>query len=170
MEEVFFVSLFLVVNFNVFLLSVCNVMKEVGIRAAYGALASCSKDENDVSDVRNKLLQLLHDYRELRVEHLFLAQQQGGSGEVNTHSIIGYRNAMHEFIGLIRIVRLLFLCVLYFLFFSASPTRIVLTCEKKQHYNLFIVVKCVFFLFLKVQLLLSMFRVIFFVSTTLIRF
>ena len=49
---------------------VCNVMKEVGIRAAYGALASCSKEENEVVDVRNKVLQLLHDYRELRIEHL----------------------------------------------------------------------------------------------------
>jgi hypothetical protein len=33
----------------------------------------------------------------------FIAQQQHGSGEVNTHSVVGYRNAMHKFVGLARI-------------------------------------------------------------------
>ncbi len=54
-------------------------------------------------DVKNQLLQLLHDFRELRIEHLFVAEQQHGRGEVNTHSVVGYRNAIHEYVGLARI-------------------------------------------------------------------
>jgi hypothetical protein len=49
------------------------VMKEVGIRAAYGALASSRRDV-DSTDVGNSILELLHDLRELLVEKLYIAQ------------------------------------------------------------------------------------------------
>ncbi len=83
--------------------SVCNVMKETGIRATYAALADCVKSENDVADVRNKVLQLLYDYRELRIEHLYVAHAQNGNTDVNTHNVVGYRNAIGPFVGLSRI-------------------------------------------------------------------
>jgi hypothetical protein len=83
--------------------SVCNVMKEVGIRAAYGAMSETIKSDKDVNDVGNCVLRFLYEFRELRVEHLLVAHIQNGSTDVNTHNVVCYRNNIGPFIGLARI-------------------------------------------------------------------
>jgi hypothetical protein len=56
---------------------VCHVMKEVGIRAAYEALASIRTD-SETNDVANVILQILHNWREVLVEKLYVAQGRKG--------------------------------------------------------------------------------------------
>lgn len=85
---------------------VCNVMKEVGIRTAYSALADTLKSDCDANDPKNKVLRLLYDLREFCVEGLYHAQALKGakssanSPAINTHNLIVYRNGIHKEIGL----------------------------------------------------------------------
>ncbi len=71
------------------------ILEEVGIRAAYAALASTKMESLDID---NTILELLHGFRELLVEKLYIAQelngakQQSGAPLVNTHNVITYRN------------------------------------------------------------------------------
>lgn len=88
---------------------VCNVMKEVGIRCAYAALAGTLASEFDSSDPRNAVLKVLYELRELCVESLYIVSMLKGKRStnnlptVNTHNVIGYRNGMAADVGLDRI-------------------------------------------------------------------
>ena len=80
---------------------VCNVMKEVGIRAAYSALADSVEEAGN--DPRNCVLHILYDLRELLVEKMYHAQELDdpvGAVQLNTHNLIAYRNPLARYVGL----------------------------------------------------------------------
>jgi len=79
---------------------VCNVQKEIGVRLAYGAIAGVTHSEMDEQDPKNQTLRLLYECREMCIESLYCAQVLNGNKSLNSHPLMGYRNAIHDKIGL----------------------------------------------------------------------
>ena len=73
--------------------TVCNVMKEVAIRGSYGMLTN-SMAASGLS-IEENLYNLLAAQRELVLEQVYLeAVVKPLGGDLNTHQLIGYRNAV----------------------------------------------------------------------------
>jgi hypothetical protein len=84
---------------------VCNLQKEIGIRALYSCLANVAAGEGD--DIANRVRQLLVTFREQQLEAMYVAQDESswrgddrGVGKVDSHDLINYRNQFSSYIGL----------------------------------------------------------------------
>lgn len=78
--------------------AVCNVQKEIGVRLAYSAC--CEVDEFACDSLENQIRKILYSLRESCVEELYKIHI---SSYVNSHSIVPYRNTIHDKVGLDRI-------------------------------------------------------------------
>lgn len=77
----------------------------MGIRAAYGALASTAAMEAS-DDVENVILDILHTFREVLIEKLYILQELNGAkgnALVNTHNVITFRNGFFPYIGIAKV-------------------------------------------------------------------
>lgn len=83
--------------------AVCNVQKEIGVRLAYSSLMDSIKSDCDVNDPKNGILRLLYTCREMCLESLYCAQMLNGNTSLNSHPLMGYRNALGMKIGLLEV-------------------------------------------------------------------
>jgi hypothetical protein len=77
--------------------TVCNVMKTVSIQNAYGIITN-SLGSIGLS-IEESIFSLLSTVRELAVEDMFIELGYHG-GTVNTHQLVGFRNAIASQVGL----------------------------------------------------------------------
>jgi len=75
--------------------NVCNVMKEVGVQSAYGALTNQTQAIFQSQTFEDRVLNILAEFREMCVEELY--STFGATN--NTHSITLMRNHLAPFIG-----------------------------------------------------------------------